>query len=247
LDRDQSVAGWAKWFTDGWVESVATIPNAGRDETWVIVRRAVNGATVRYIEIFDAEWQPFEAAASTLPPPYTEPVVYGYTVDSGVEVRALGGTSAVSVPHLVGKVVDIVADGTVQPRQTVPASGVITLERSAVRVLVGLPFTSRVELFDPLVGDAPALGQAQGRRVSEIAINVDRAIGLAVLDGEGRQQQVPWRSFGPAVLDAAPVPFSGWVHVEALGWEFGRAALTLLQEQPLPFHVLSVVRTVTVN
>jgi hypothetical protein len=74
IDRDQTVLGWAPHYTEGAVESMATIPNGDRDETWVIVRRTVNGATVRYIEIFDDTFEPLlPGAAPTGYPPYTEP------------------------------------------------------------------------------------------------------------------------------------------------------------------------------
>lgn len=51
---DQEVQGWARQVTDGEYESVATIPSqdTAHDEVWVVVKREVNGSTVRYIERF---------------------------------------------------------------------------------------------------------------------------------------------------------------------------------------------------
>jgi hypothetical protein len=74
IDRDQAVLGWAPHYTQGAVESIATIPNGDHTETWVLVRRTVNGATVRYIEIFDDTFEPLlPGSAPTGYPPYTDP------------------------------------------------------------------------------------------------------------------------------------------------------------------------------
>lgn len=50
---EQQVAGWARIVTDGEFESVAVIPGDGSDdEVWVIVKRYIDGAYVRYVEYF---------------------------------------------------------------------------------------------------------------------------------------------------------------------------------------------------
>lgn len=53
---DERVYAWAEHETDGYVESVASIPGETKDELFLVVRRTnVNGSTRRYIEKF--EWQ----------------------------------------------------------------------------------------------------------------------------------------------------------------------------------------------
>lgn len=53
-DRKQKVLGWSL-FEDasGTYEHVATISDGGVDQVWVVVNRTINGATKRYIEVFD--------------------------------------------------------------------------------------------------------------------------------------------------------------------------------------------------
>jgi hypothetical protein len=48
--KEQEVYGWHRHETEGYFESVATIPGSGHDEIWVIVRRTIDGSTVRYVE-----------------------------------------------------------------------------------------------------------------------------------------------------------------------------------------------------
>ena len=52
-DRKQKVIGWTKYTTDGSYEHVATITEGNTDEVWVVVNRTINGATARYIEVFN--------------------------------------------------------------------------------------------------------------------------------------------------------------------------------------------------
>jgi len=248
VDREQSVLGWAPHYTEGVVESMATIPNGDRDETWLIVRRTVNGATVRYLEIFDDTFEPmYPGAAPTGWPPYADPVVYGYTVDCGKSFDNAGGQTTFSVPHLIGCTVDIVADGSVMPQQVVPVSGNVTITRPSKRTLIGLHFESQVGLLTPELGTGTGSAQGNSMRTSEISMRFLNTLGAKVLDGDGQEQDVGFRELGPAVLDAVPTPFSGLKRIETLGWERGRSELTVVQDQPLPMHLLSVVRKFQVN
>lgn len=54
---DQDVQGWGRQTTSGAYESIAAIPSrdGAYDEVWVIVRRSINGATVRYVERFKSQ------------------------------------------------------------------------------------------------------------------------------------------------------------------------------------------------
>lgn len=151
------------------------------------------------------------------------------------------------MPHLIGKTVDIVADGAVQTQQTVDGSGNVTLPRASYRTLIGLHFRSEIGLLTPEVGTGTGTAQGNSMRTSEITLRFLNTIGAQVYDGEGNEQDVPFRRFGPAVLDKAPQPFTGNVRIETLGWERGRSDLTIVQDQPLPMHLLAAVRKFQVN
>lgn len=248
IDRDQAVLGWSRHYTEGAVESMATIPNGDRDETWLIVRRTVNGATVRYLEIFEETFEPvLPGAAAAGYPPYAEPAIYGYTVDCGLSFDNAAGQDTFSVPHLIGCTVDIVADGAAMPQQIVPASGSVTIPRTAKRTLIGLHFESEIGLLTPEIGTGTGSAQGNSMRTSEVTMRFLNTIGAKVLDGDGQEQDVPFRQFGEGILDTVPQPFSGVVRIETLGWERGRSEFTIVQDQPLPMHLLSVARKFQVN
>jgi hypothetical protein len=248
FDRDQSVMAWAKHFTDGAFESVATVPNGDFEEAWAIVRRTVNGAVVRYLEIFDDRLIPFlPGAPFTGYPPAPADVVYGCTVDSGLVIDNAAGQTVFSVPHLIGKTVDILADGAVQPSQVVDPSGNVTLTRPSFRTIIGLPFRSEIGLLTPEVGTGTGSAQGNSMRTSELTMKFLNTIGAQVFDGDGTVQDVPFRQLGTEVLDRPPEPFSGDVRIETLGWDRGRSEFTIVQDQPLPMHLSSVVRKFQVN
>lgn len=250
IDREQNIVGWARHYTEGAVESLSCIPNSGTDELWLIVRRWVNGAQVRYIEKLDHTFAPAlpgAAPAASSFPPYAAAQVYGCTVDSGLAFDNAAGQTVFAVPHLIGSTVDIVADGAVQASQVVPGSGNVTLARASFRTLIGLHFQTRITPLNPEVGTGTGTAQGNSMRVGEATVRLLDTVGCAIEDSEGGQQIVPFRAFGASVLDQPPEARTENVRVSMLGWERGKSSFTIVQDQPLPLHVLAVIRKLTVN
>lgn len=248
FDRDQTVTAWAQHYTQGAFESVACIPNGDTDEVWVTVRRTVNGSTVRYVEILDDSFEPFITTPDPLAyPPIDPPIVYGYTVDSGIAANLSGGVS-MAVNHLIGQTVDVVADGAVMGPQTVPPSGLVAFDRPVQRALVGLHFSSRVDQLTPEVGGGAGTAQGNNMRTSQLTLRFLETLGATVYDGDGDLvEELSFRQFGPDVLDTMPAPFTGLMRAMKLGWERGKDEISIRQDLPLPMHVLSSIRVFTVN
>lgn len=249
LDRDESVLAWARHYTQGAVESAATIPNGNTDQTWLIVRRYINGSAVRFIEVMDGAWQPRlpVAVPANTWPPYPAAVVYGCQADAALSFDSVPGATVFAVPHLVGMTVDILADGAVQAQQVVPASGNVTLARAAHRVLIGLPFRTRIVPLTPEVGTGSGSAQGNSMRTGEVTLRVLNSVGGKIQGDGGQEQLLPSRNFGPDVLDQPPESRTDIVRVEMLGWDRGKASLAIIQDQPLPLHLLAVIRKHTVN
>lgn len=248
LDRVQNVTGWAKHYTQGAVESVSSIPNGGSDQVWLIVRRTVNGSTVRYVEWLDPDFQPiYPATVATGYPPIAQPTVYGCTVDAGVVIDSATGVSVLTgLSHLEASVVDCVSDGSYMGSFTV-TGGQITLPRTAKRSLVGLHFKSNLTMLTPEAGSGAGSSQGNSMSAREITMRFLNTVGASVVDAEGRNQDVPWRNFGSMVLNQPPPVFTGEVRIEAMGWERGRCEISIVQDVPLPMHLLSVVRKMSIS
>jgi hypothetical protein len=220
VDRDQDVIGWARQTTDGTYESVASIPFATGEQVWVVVNRVVNGNTVRYLERFTP----------------------GIRVDCGISAKSVPGSTVwAGLGHLEGKTVDIVADGVVMQQQVV-SGGQITLPRKAYSVQAGLPFKTRIKTLTPEVTGGTGSAQGNSMRIGEVTLRFLETIGCKI-----NGQIVAFRNLGSQILDKPPVLFTGDHRIENLGWERGQASLLIEQDQPLPFHLLCVIKKATFN
>lgn len=220
VDRDQDVIGWARQTTDGLFESVATIPTLNGEQVWCIVNRTIGGVTKRYIERFTS----------------------GVNVDSGVlGTSGPGQTVWGGLAHLEGKQVDIVADGVVMQPQVVTA-GAVTIPRPAFNVAIGLHYSTEVITLTPEVAGPTGTAQGNSMRIGEVTLRFLETIGCNI-----NGQTIAFRNFGVNVLDTPLQAFSGVHRMENLGWERGEAQLTITQDQPLPFHLLSVIKKATFN
>ena len=240
IDRDQqpAVMAWTEHDVSGVVECVQALPAGDRDYLWLIVRRTINGATARTVERLEESW--FYGFGDTGKD-------YGYTVDSGRVFDNGAGQTVFSVPHLIGKEVAIVGDGISLDRQTVPVSGNVTIAVAALRTLIGLPMAPRVTLLNPEFGTGTGTAQAQAQRTAKLALRCLESYGCRVTNGKGADVVVPFRRFGATVLDAPPALLTGWVEVGLLGWSKADDDITLVLDEPYPFHLLALVRSLTVN
>lgn len=220
VDRDQDVVGWARQVTDGKFESVASIPTVGGEQMWAIVNRTINGNTVRYIERF----------------------VAGIHVDSGISATSGPGASVwTGLAHLEGKTVDIVADG-VPMQQQVVTGGQVTIPRNAFTVQIGLPYKTRIKTLTPEVQGSTGSAQGNSMRVAEVTLRFLNTIGC-----EANGQPIAFRVLGEGVLNQPPQLFTGDHRLENLGWDRGSASITIEQNQPLPFHLLCVIKKMSIN
>jgi len=130
--KDQSVIAWTKQITDGDFESVAVISSGeDEDEVWVSVKRTIDGTDYRYIEQF----QPFD---------WGDDQDDCWFVDSGLGYDSTATASFSGLDHLEAESISIWADGMVLPKETV-SDGAVTIGVSSARVIVGLPYTAKLE------------------------------------------------------------------------------------------------------
>ena len=219
-NSEQEVNAWGRWITDGAFESVASIPTATGDQTWAIVRRTINGVTKRYVEYFDTSLKTDCAITDT----------------SGTPATVWTGLS-----HLEGKAVKVLADGVYQGEKTV-ASGQITLDREASEVEIGLGYTPLMTLLNPEVGSQSSTSQGAAISVAEVIVRVlDTA--AALINGQLKD----FRRMDDMLLDRPPPVSSGELRETTLSDQLYRNELTISQPDPVPFHVLAVIRKCTIN
>lgn len=220
IDRAQDVIAWSRQITDGRFESLASIPSESDDVMYAIVGRQVNGQTVRYVEVFDSAV-------------YTDAATTG-TSESGSSTWA-------GLAHLEGLTVDVVADGSVMPQATV-SNGQLTLSRPAKKIEIGLHFETTIQTLTPEMATSEGTTQNAKKRTSEVAMRF-----LETTGAECNGQVIPFRRFGPQILNKPAPLFTGDHYWGKLGWERGEDTLLIQQRQPLPFHLLAIMYTFTSN
>ena len=216
-NKGRSIVGWHRHVTDGTFESVSVIPQATKDQVWVVVKRTIGGATKRFVE-------------------YLDPDIH---VDSGLTYSGPAITTISGLTHLEGKTVSVLGDDAVYPDATV-ASGAITLSSSVTNVSVGLKYTSSMTTL-PVEGANPA-GTAQGRRKrwNEIYVRLNDSFIPTVND-----IQPPVRS--PSTHMGLPESkMTGDVRVQNVGYDL-EGKITVSQSLPGPTHLLAIFGTVSVN
>ena len=218
LDRDQQVQAWAQHETDG-TETYLSVTSIPGTNGEDSVWVAVQRGEVISIEVFD----------STL-----------NTHDAVVGMSEEGQTEWTGLDHLDGQTVDIVADGYVLPQQVV-IDGTVTLDFPAHAVEIGRHYVSTVKDLPPHIEGA-AGGQTS---INQVRVLLHKSSGCKI-NGE----VVPFQQFGDNLLDQPVQPFTGWKDVNVCsGWSANgdTAQVEIVQDLPLPFTVLAIVKELSVN
>ena len=231
-ERDQEVVAWHRHSTDGDFESVATVYglSGADDEVWFVVKRTINGTTKRYIERFKADNRAkVEAETKT----------DWWFLDCAKRYSGTATATITGLSHLEAKSAVVLSDGAVQPSKTV-ASGQITLDKAASKVLVGLPFTSTIlpMKFDYELQDGATRGRR--KRINRASVSLYKSLG-----GEASSNGTDWlwlypRDFNDP-MDASPPPFSGDAEVVVAGDYSFDGDFYLRQTLPYPLTIRALV------
>jgi hypothetical protein len=140
-DRNEDVLAWVQVETDGAIEDVVTLPAEDGDiddQVYYVVRRTINGSTVRYLEKWAQETECRGGSLSRL-------------ADSHITYTGSATTVISGLTHLEGEEVVVWAAGvdvgTVDSSATwtqtyTVSSGQIVLATAATNVCVGLGYTA---------------------------------------------------------------------------------------------------------
>lgn len=221
---DQQVYGWHAHDTDGTFESVCVVAEANEDVLYAVVRRTVNGRSVRYIERLRSRVFVEQADA--------------FFVDAGLTYAGSPVTTLGGLWHLEGEVVDILTDGAVHPRRTVTA-GSITLDYAASKVHVGLPMTSDLRTLPLTLEGAPAAGQGTVKNINKVHLRVSQSSVVKAGPTFTRLREYPARAVSDP-YGSAPALRDGELSLTIDPSWNQDAALCVRQDLPLPLTVLSM-------
>ena len=215
-------------------ESVAVIPTDDTEyEVYVIVKRTINGATRRFVEVlnvFDFD--------------QTDNTSFNF-LDSQLSYSGSAATTISGLDHLEGQTVSILADGATHPDKTV-SSGSVTLDRSALNVKIGLAYTSLLQTMRLNAGSQNGTSQGKTKRIYDITVRMFETIGVEVGPNLNDMERIPFRSSADLMDEGIP-PFTGDKEVEFRGNYETDGFIFVRQTQPLPFTILSLYPRLTTN
>jgi len=227
---DQQVAAWFHRDTNGFFESVCATPEGTEEVLYAIVKRIINGRTVRYFE--RQRTRQLTTLASSF-------FVDAGSTYNGAPVTTLSG----GLYHLEGAAVAVLADGAVIPGLVV-ANGSITLPQAASVVSIGLGYNCDLETL-PLSYEAAALGQGVTKNVDEVMLRVYQSSTIKVGPSLAKLREIKQRTTEP--WGSPPNMVSGMLPVKIDPSWNQDGGIAIRQENPLPLTVLSMSLKVAVG
>lgn len=223
---DQQVYGWHQHTTDGVIESVCTVSENNVAATYLVVRRTINGRTVRLIERLHARL-------------FTE-AVDAYFVDCGLTYSGSPATIISGLWHLEGENVSVLADGSTVPGLTV-TNGQIVLPTAASKVHIGLPFVSDATTL-PLALDSsvvPAGGRGAQKNVSKVFVRVTQSSLVQAGPTFNKLSTYPARAVSDP-YGSPPDLLTGELSLSVSPSWNTDGEICIRQSEPLPLTVLSM-------
>ena len=260
--REQDVVGWGRHILGGGlaggnavVESIATIPgNAGtgsenQDEAWVVVKRTIDGATKRYVEVIEPIFE------GPMPDQFDDTSAFdiavltaqkgAHYVDSGLVYDGAATATISGLDHLEGETVKILADGAIHPDKTV-AGGQITLDRSASNVRVGLGYTHKFKGLKMEFGGAAGTAVGKTKRIHGISFVLLHSMKLRQGPAFDDLLENDFRVIADAMDTAVPL-FTG-EHFVAFDGDWERdSRIAIGDDAPVPFFLLALAPEMKTN
>lgn len=228
---EQQVGAWHWHDTDGVFESCTVVAEGGEDALYCVIRRTIDGASVRYVERMASRQFNDQADA--------------FFVDCGATYSGAPADEISGLHWLEGKTVSILADGAVHPPRVV-TDGAITLDIEASKVHVGLPIEADLQTL-PLAVQLQDSSFAQGRvkNVNKVWLRVYRSSGIFVGPSANELTEAKQRTtenYGaPPALKSEEIPL-----VLTPSWA-DSGQIFVRQSDPLPLTVVSMTAEVALG
>lgn len=221
---EQQVGAWHWHDTDGVFESCCVVAEGDDDVLYVVVRRTIQGETRRYVERLHPR-----------PRRFTE-VTDAFFVDSGVTYRG-APTRLMHAGHLIGKTVNILADGAVITPRVVEADGTFLLDNEASVVTYGLPIIADVQTL-PLALEVQGYIQGKPKNVNQVFPKVFES--SSMLAGPTFDELRDWMQRTDEDYDTPPRLITDEIEISLDGAWSKEGQICIRQVDPLPLTITSM-------
>jgi len=218
---EHKVFAWHRHDLGGDVESVACIPG----EIWVVVKRTINSATVRYIERI----LPWDGTLNN-----------SVFMDCAAEYSGTATATITGLSYLEGETVGVISNGKYVGTKVV-SSGSITLDATTTHAWVGLPYTSTLKTINIEHANPPGTSQGAKRRIVHAIARLVNTVGGKVGFNASDADDIEYDDEGNPNV-STPELFTGDTNPVLITTSSGRPQyLTLVQDEPYPFSVSAIV------
>lgn len=224
--KEHKISGWSRQITDGRVISAASVSGQNGDVILLAVEREIAGEKRVMLERLA---DPFAPDAH---------IAEAYFVDCGISTHSDEATTEVTgLGHLEGRTLSVLADGS-PVEGLVVTGGRIELPYPARVVHAGLPYVSELTPLpveaDTQAGSTLGKRRAYGRCMARLFRSVGGkygAVGATLNDFP----------FLPTTYGEPCEPFSGDIDFTPGGGQRADASVRLVQDRPLPWHLVALV------
>lgn len=221
---DQRVRAWHKHTTaGGYFESVCSVGESNQDRLYAIVRRTINGRTVRYIER--------KAPRS--------PAVYDwFFVDAGATYDGAATDTITGLHHLEGETVAVLVDGATHP-DCVVTNGAITLQVEGELVHVGKRITADIAALPLMVDDRQGFGIGMVKNINKVILRVEQS--GSIFAGPNTDNLREYKQRTTETWGTRPDLVSGIVEIPVDGTWTKDGSFVVRHTAPLPLMIVSAV------
>jgi hypothetical protein len=229
---EHEVQAWQQHDTQGLFESVCAVAEGTEDGVYVLVKRTINGQTVRYVERQHSR--------------HFDLLEDAFFVDAGATYDGAATSTITGLHHLEGMEVAILADGGVEPPQTV-TGGTITLDAPASVVHVGLAYDADLQSM-PLASEAmQAFGQGVVKNINEVKLRVLQSSGIMAGPSFDEDKLTEYRQRTDEPYGSPPALVNGVIGFKlSPSWQQD-GSVCIRQSNPLPLTIVSMSLEVEVG
>ena len=229
--KEHDIYGWHRHITDGKFLDCACVPGKNTDNLFVLTTRIINNVPHYFIEVQDVRTV---NEANTINAFYVD---CGLSY-SGEPIKEISGLN-----HLLGKTVNILADGGVVAPQIVRALddnkiGIILPEAASV-IHIGLGYTARIQSMglEPTMQDGSSVGRL--KRVVSIGVDIRATNSIKIGASFDKMFDAKLRARNDPP-DKPPSPFTGIVHITISDVPKTQITACVESSNPVPLIVLAM-------
>ena len=206
-------------------------PDGSTNDVWFIVKRTVNGGTVRYVEYLeDFKKQTQED---------------WFFVDCGLTYDGTPVNTLSSLDHMEGETLAVFVDGMVHNDVTV-TGGEITLDDSYSKIHIGYRYTSTIKTLPLEVGNKFQTTLGETKKITDATIRIYESLGFQIGPDENELEEAFFN--GSNAMSGAPIPpYTGSKNITYNGGYEEEAQVIIQTDYPMPLNISSIILNTAVS